>query len=213
MPSGIRYVEGGRPWSDDAVTYYGVDLREVAVERTRVQGPPGREWHYNNFHPLLLGLVLERATRSRVADYMASRLWQPLGAEADASWSLDSETSGFEKMESGVNARARDFARFGALLLHEGAWNGRRIVSRAWAREATRADARGDPAAFYQYHWWVAPQAGADRDPFLARGKYGQTIAVVPQHDAVIVRLGSDDAGVDWQRFALEVAERLGPRP
>ena len=144
---------------------------------------------------------------------MASRLWQPLGAEADASWSLDSEASGFEKMESGVNARARDFARFGALLLHEGAWNGRRIVSRAWARAATRADARGDPADFYQYHWWVAPRAGADRDPFFARGKYGQTIAVVPRHDAVIVRLGSDDAGVDWQRFALEVAERLGPRP
>ena len=40
--------------------------------------------------------------------------------EADGSWSLDSTQSGFEKMESGVNARARDFARFGMLFAREG---------------------------------------------------------------------------------------------
>ncbi len=59
MSSGLRYVEAGMPWSDDAVTYYGVDLREVALERTEIQRRPNSEWRYNNFNPLLLGLVLE----------------------------------------------------------------------------------------------------------------------------------------------------------
>jgi hypothetical protein len=47
---------------------------------------------------------------------------KPAGMEADDSWSLDSTRSGFEKMESGVNARARDFGRFGMLLAREGSW-------------------------------------------------------------------------------------------
>jgi CubicO group peptidase (beta-lactamase class C family) len=112
-------------------------------------------------------VILERATRSRVSDYMAARLWRPLGAEADASWSLDSTRSGFEKMESGVNARAMDFARFGQLFLHEGAVGARRVVPREWARAATE---RGDPAAFYGYMWWIDPAARAGRAPFFARG-------------------------------------------
>ena len=210
MSSGLRYEEEGLPWSDDAVTYYGVDLREVALERTGVERPPNQQWRYNNFHPLLLGLILERATGQRVADYMASRLWQPLGAEADASWSLDSERSGFEKMESGVNARARDFARFGELFRQEGRYNGRRIVSRDWVGRATSGRALGDPADFYGAMWWVDAQPGARRQPFFARGKYGQVIAVVPDEDLVVVRLGADDAGVDWQELILDIAHRVG---
>ena len=60
MSSGIRW-ESALPWprSDDTFTYYGVDLREIALHRTRIEQPPGREWHYNNYNPLLVGMVLE----------------------------------------------------------------------------------------------------------------------------------------------------------
>ena len=209
MSSGLAYEERGLPWSDDAVTYYGTDLREVALEDSRVDRPPGQQWLYNNFNPLLLGLLLERATGERVADYMATRLWRPLGAEGDASWSLDSQSSGFEKMESGINARARDFARFGGLLLDEGRVGRRRVVSPAWVREATRGGGLGSPVDFYGALWWVDPQAGAARDPFFARGKFGQVIAVVPAQDLVLVRLGSDDAGVDWAEAMMDLAQRV----
>ena len=218
MSSGIRYVEQGLPWSDDALTYYGTDLRALALERPRIEEGPGRTWRYDNYHPLLLGLVLERVSGKSVSAYMAERLWQPLGAEADASWSLDSERSGFEKLESGVNAVPRDFARFGLMMLHDGEWNGRRIVSREWVREATAASTESDPAPFYQYLWWVgAPRAGEERPPFFARGKYGQLVAVLPEHDIVIVRLGSTEGGVDWPLALRDLADRVAagatPRP
>jgi CubicO group peptidase (beta-lactamase class C family) len=132
MSSGLRYQESSfpSPRGDDTYTYtyYGVDLGKDALERTEIEQAPGEKWHYNNYNPLLLGLVLERATGMSVSGYMASRLWQPLGAGSDASWSLDSKRLGFEKMESGLNATALDHARFGLLLLHGGEWNGRRIV-------------------------------------------------------------------------------------
>jgi CubicO group peptidase (beta-lactamase class C family) len=206
MSSGIRYEEEGMPWSDDAVTYYGTDLREVALEDTEIEQPPGLGWHYNNFNPLLLGLLLERATGMAVAEYMETRLWRPMGAEADASWSLDSDDSGFEKMESGVNARARDFARFGLLMLRNGRAESGRVVAPDWVRAATV-----DNSGYFGYGlgWWVEAGSRGGQRPFLARGKYGQVVVVDPAHDAVVVRLGSDDAGVDWKTMALDVAERV----
>jgi CubicO group peptidase (beta-lactamase class C family) len=215
MSSGIRYDEGGFPsLGDDTYTYYGVDLREVALNRTRIDQPPGLAWHYNNYHPLLLGLVLERATGTSVSDFMATRLWQPLGAEADATWNLDSKGSGFEKMESGFNARPVDYARFGLLLLHNGEWNGRRIVSADWVRAATSAEANGSPASYfdYGYFWWLdAERPGR----FYAMGKYGQYVYVAPDAATVVVRLGRD-WGVEsttWLATLRDVADQLERQP
>jgi CubicO group peptidase (beta-lactamase class C family) len=191
MSSGLRYEESSfpSPWGDDTYTYYGVDLRKEALERTEIERASGKEWHYNNYNPLLLGLVLERATGRSVSDYMASELWQPLGAARDGTWNLDSKGSGFEKMESGLNATARDYARLGLLLLHGGSWNGERIVSRGWVRAATAAQIASDYDNRYGYFWWVD---GTHPGRFYAFGNYGQYIYVDPVADAVVVRLGSD---------------------
>jgi CubicO group peptidase (beta-lactamase class C family) len=213
MSSGLRYWETDLPWpwTDDTYTYYGVDLRDFALNRTEVEGPPGQHWQYNNYHPRLLGMVLERATGMPVSDYASTRLWRPLGAEADATWNLDSQRSGFEKLESGLNATPVDFARFGLLFLHDGEWNGRRIVSKDWVRAATAADTTTDPADFYQYLWWVdAERPGR----FYALGNLGQYVYVAPDADAVIVRTGRD-WGVDnqtWLATFRDVTDQLARR-
>ena len=143
MSSAIKYEEGGDlPWSeeaDDTKTYYSTDLRELALN-SRIEGEPGEYFEYNNYNPLLVGMILERATGMPVARYMEEELWKPMGMEADGSWSLDSTSSGFEKMESGVNARARDFARFGMLFAQEGNWEGEQLIS---PRMGRRVHARG----------------------------------------------------------------------
>ena len=144
---------------------------------------------------------------------MAARLWQPLGAEADATWNLDSERSGFEKMESGFNARPVDYARFGLLFLHNGEWNDKRIVSRGWVRAATGADRATDPAYYYgyRYFWWRdVDQPGR----FYAQGKYGQYIYVAPDADAVIVRFGRDwgVGNITWLATFRDVADQLEGR-
>jgi CubicO group peptidase (beta-lactamase class C family) len=210
MSSGLRYWETDLPWpwTDDTYTYYGVDLRDVALDRTRIERPPGQRWQYNNYHPLLLGMVLERATGMSVSNYLATRLWQPLGAEGDATWNLDSERSGFEKLESGLNATPVDFARFGQLFLHDGESNGTRIVSKGWVRAATTADVTTDPADLYQYFWWVDVERPGR---FYALGNYGQYIYVAPDADAVVVRFGRD-WGVDnrtWLATFRDVADQL----
>lgn len=211
MSSGLRYWETDLPWpwADDTYTYYGADLREIALEQTEVETAPGQEWLYNNYNPLLLGLVLERAAGMSVSEYMSTRLWRPLGAERDATWSLDSEDSRFEKMESGLNATAADYARFGLLLLHGGEWNGTRIVSEDWVRAATAADTTTDPAGHYQYYWWIdAERPGR----FHALGNLGHYIYVAPDANTVIVRTGSDwgtENGA-WLAVLRAVADQAG---
>ena len=215
MSSGIRWREGGFPsLGDDTYTYYGVDLRDVALNRVRIDGPPGVAWQYNDYNTLLLGLVLERTTGTSVANFMATRLWQPLGAEADATWNLDSERSGFEKMESGLNARPVDYARFGLLFLHDGEWNGRRILSKDWVRAATRAGTRTDPAYYanYRYFWWLDPDRPGR---FYAFGKYGQYVYVAPDAETAVVRFGrsSGVTSVTWLATFRDVADQLERRP
>jgi CubicO group peptidase (beta-lactamase class C family) len=210
MSSGLRYWETDFPWpfADDSYTYYGTNLREIAIDDTRIERRPGEEFHYNNYNPLLLGLVLERVTGMSVAEYTSTRLWQPLGVESKATWNLDSEESAFEKMESGFNATAADYARFGLAFLHDGEWAGSRIVSRQWVRAATALDTTTDPADRYQYFWWVdVERAGR----FYALGNLGQYIYVAPDTDAVIVRTGSD-WGIDndaWLDVLRNVADEL----
>jgi CubicO group peptidase (beta-lactamase class C family) len=209
MSSGLRYEEQGTPWSDDTETYYAPDLRKLALTDTEIVEPPGERWHYNNFNPLLMGMILERATSQHVAEFMESRLWRPLGAEADATWSLDSEASGFEKMESGINARTIDFAKLGSLYLHEGEWNGTRIVPASWVRESTAVSDEHDPSPAYGYWWWTYHDEELG-DYFAARGNKGQFIVVIPERDAVVVRHGRDFGGVDdWIGAMADITRSL----
>ena len=194
MSSGIKYEEGATvPWSeaaDDTKTYYSTDLRELALN-SQIEGKPAQYFEYNNYNPLLVGMIIERATGMHVARYLQQKLWKPMGMEADGSWSLDSKNDGFEKMESGVNARARDFARFGMLFAKEGNWRGKQLISRRWVEESTRPDTTMDPSQDYQYFWWVNTPNG--KNHFSAQGNYGQYIYVAPEKDLVIVRLGKEE--------------------
>ncbi len=210
MASGLRYEEHGLPWTDDAATYCSPNLRAVAVSSPIVSAP-GETFHYNNYNPLLIGLVLERATGRPVAEYLQERSWKPLGMEAPASWSLDSLSDGFEKMESGVNGRAIDFAKFGRLYLRGGDWNGTQLIPAAWVQESTRLDTTTDPAPQYQYFWWVNVQAPTH---FFAAGKHGQYIHVVPEQNLIMVRFGRTDPFGHWPvAFEALAAQLAGLTP
>lgn len=228
MSTAIHYTEADAYFpllaflSDDARTYYHPNLREVALSVRRSDEPFGAQIHYNNYHPLLEGMILERVTKMPVAKYLQEKIWKPLGMEFPASWSLDSEQSGFEKMESGINGRAIDFAKFGRLFLRNGNWNGKQIVSEEWVRQATApdpADKRPWPqnpywtelGGYYQYHWWGLRRADGTYD-YMARGKYAQSIFVSPAKNVVLVRFGEKNGAVDaWANVFTDMANAIVP--
>ena len=85
--------------------------------------------------------------------------------------------------------------RFGIVFAQEGSIGGRQVVPAAWVEEATAVDTTTDPAAYYQYHWWVQP----DRGTFAAVGNHGQFILVDPDADLVVVRMGRSYSGLSYE--------------
>ena len=207
MSSGIRYRSYLSPWADNTTTYYSPNLRAAAL-RTKIEERPGIRSSYNDYNSLLLGLVLERATGMAVAEYLETRLWQPMGAEAEGSWSLDSRRSGFEKMESGINGRAIDFVKLGWLFLNGGRNGERQVVPRAWIEEATRVDTTTDPAAEYQYGWNV----DVEKDSYYAEGHLCQFVYVYPAARLVLVRMGLNCGGTYWTGFLGGFAQAIERR-
>jgi CubicO group peptidase (beta-lactamase class C family) len=123
--------------------------------------------------------------------------------EYAGSWSTDSESSDFEKMETGVNARAIDFAKFGFLYLEGGVWQGQQVISPAWVEQSTQPYfpttkeyysqrfAFLPGRAYYQYMWWGFMRSEESYD-FAAEGDRGQFIYVSPSSGLVIVRNGTE---------------------
>jgi CubicO group peptidase (beta-lactamase class C family) len=212
MASGIKYVEFPFFNGDNAKTYYYPNLRQLGLQHTQIVDLPGKHFLYNNFHPILLGMILERATGTTVANYLQEKIWKPIGMEFSGSWSLDSSVSRFEKMESGINGRAIDFAKFGRLYLKNGNWEGKQVIPASWVAESTREDMSIDSATYYakkgmfsspgnqyyKYMWWGIRRSNGQYD-FFALGNHGQFIYISPHKNLIIARNG--------ERYGLEAAK------
>ncbi len=208
MSSGLSFRDGSSPWADPANTYYGIDLRLAALTEPQIADSPGTVFHYNDWNVILLGMVLERVSGMPVSQYLETRLWQPMGAEADGSWSLDSDLHGFEKMFVGVNGQAIDFAKLGWLYLNEGRNGSRAVVSSEFVAAATKVDTATDPSSEYQYLWWL----DHERSAYFAQGDHGQFIYVDPNAQMVVVRHGKSLGGVNWIEFIGNLIDWLEPQ-
>ena len=229
MSSGLDYQENR--WAllngDDPITTYYPDQRQAALEFTNILDSPGEYFLYNKYHPQLLGLIIERTTGKSVADYMQKKIWDPIGMEFDGSMSIDSEESGFEKMEAGVNARAIDFTKFGRLYLDHGEWDGVQVIPTDWIAESTAVDRSVQHAdyypdefgrfifdtlnGYYKYMWYGLFREGEDND-FTAAGDHGQYIYVSPSKDLIIVRNGlvyGEFRDEEWLRLFYQFANDL----
>jgi CubicO group peptidase (beta-lactamase class C family) len=187
MASGVRFSER-YDGVDDLAKYTYLQHRDGTIGALRAFGPretpAGSRFQYASVETIVLGLVVRGAAGKTLAAYVAERLWQPIGAEADASWTIDA--GGVEYAWGNFNATLRDWGRLAMLLADDGARDGRQIVPRDYLLEAT--DSRRHPPAFaprmatpyfgYGYQFWLFP--GTTRR-FALLGAYGQTIFVDPQ--------------------------------
>lgn len=186
MTSGLKTSESViNPFGTTPKLYYTKDLGKV-THKLKAGAEPGDHFKYQNINYQILGEILVRATGKSIAEYLEEKIWQPLGMESDASWSLDEE-NGMEKAFCCLNAKARDYARFGLLMMNLGEWNGQRLIPLEWIREATAADTADGSRQHYQYHWFTS----AAQEDFYAEGLLGQYTYACPSKNIVIVRLGT----------------------
>jgi len=148
---------------------------------------PGARWSYASAETQVLGLVLRAAIRRPIVDYLAERIWQPIGAESEASWLVD--RSGQEITYGFFNAVLRDYGRFGLLLANDGRIGDRQLIPAAWLKEATRAHFSGSQTGRwfgYGFQTWVFPENDGS---FALLGVRGQAIYVDPARKLVMVHM------------------------
>lgn len=125
-------------------------------------------------------------------------MWGRIGTEQDASWDLD-RRGGLASAAAGLNATARDYARLGRSMLHDGRWQGARVLDSAWARATTSLDtARTEPevVAWYRMQhtglWWIPMHDWAAQQDFFADGSRGQRVYVHRPSRTIVVQLTED---------------------
>ena len=150
--------------------------------------PPGTKFRYASADSQVLGLVLISAVKKPLADYLSEKIWQPMGAESNATWLLDK--GGYEAAYCCLNATLRDFARFGVLLANYGALDGKQIIPEEWVKAAITPSAphlavgTATPNNGYGYQTWITHPT---EPRFAALGIHGQAIYVNPVSKLVVV--------------------------
>lgn len=181
--------------------------------------PHGTYFEYAQSAIALLAEAVGRATGEDVQAFGQRELLDPLGIPASA-WRWERDPAGHVQGFTGVNMRPDDYGRLGELMRRGGVWNGRRLLSQRYVREAVTPSATNGC-----YGWLIWLNAGSpcisptitergvedtrefpDLPADLLRfsGLFGQLVSVFPSQDLVIVRLGEDSGlvfsgGTNWE--------------
>lgn len=187
----IDYASGWKPHRPDKPAAV-LDIPLILTQERE----HGGYFEYRSIETDVMAWVMQRITGKDIATLVSDELWQPMGAEQDAYYTVD--RAGYALSDGGFNAALRDYARLGMIYLNDGIANGQQLVPAEWVRE-TRQD--GDAEAFRQSPWAEPWQRGAyknqfwvrdvDREQIMARGVFGQTIYVDPANSLVMASLST----------------------
>lgn len=151
---------------------------------------PGSRFLYNSMATYMLSAIVQKVTGQKVIDYLRPRLFEPLGISG-IDWETDPK--GINTGGWGLRLKTEDIAKFAQLFLQKGVWNGRQILPKGWAEEASTAkiiqhpeysQAKRDSSDWeqgYCYQMWRCRN-----NAFRGDGAFGQYAIVMPEQDAVI---------------------------
>jgi CubicO group peptidase (beta-lactamase class C family) len=158
------------------------DWVQAALDRKMVRDP-GTAFCYDSPGMHLLSAILQEATGMTALEFAQENLFGPLGI-TDVIW--DDDPQGYTRGWGDLHLKPRDAAKLGYLWLNDGMWDGKQVVSPAWVQDAvTRHSKTGAGKDDYGYGWWISEQE------YIASGRGGQSVRVVPSLNAIVVTTGS----------------------
>lgn len=209
--SGINFATFGiNPLGGFFQLMLGADVTPVALNLEQ-EVPAGTRFDYNSAIPQNMGLIIQRATEKRYAEYLSEALWQHLGVP-DAWVVLDSEENSMPRTSCCLDATARSWLRLGMLHLDKGRVGSHQLVPEEWMRKVVTPSEHNPN---YGYFTWLGTEYDQYRyynrktstrvlhsEPFAAPdvifydGFGGQRVYIIPSRKLVIVRTGA--IAPDW---------------
>jgi len=166
------------------------DWYRFALDLPMLNAPGSAPPVYCSVQPNLLGGVIARATGKPLEDLFRDLVARPMGI---TRYALNTQPTGQPYGGGGLYLAPRDFMKFAQVMLAGGTWQGRRVVSEAWAKRSTDAlEAFGTRQ--YGYLWWsqTYPYKGRQVRAFYAAGNGGQIAMAIPELDLVICFMGGN---------------------
>jgi len=222
MSSGLQYNEGYGDVSDvTRMLYLEPDMARYTAAKALLR-EPGSAWNYSSGTTVLLSRIWQRAaageraaTSAEVLSLARRRLFAPLGMRSAV---LEADARGNMVGSSYLYASAYDWARFGQFLLQDGVWDGKRLLPDGFVSQMQQvAPASGGQYAQGQLWRWGPAAANDDQrnpdaafhlppDTYWLEGHDGQSIAIVPSRQLVVVRLGLTPRRLNYQPQPLLAA-------
>lgn len=173
----------------DPIVFYKRKDWLRAFLRSYVEREPGTLFTYNNTATNVLAAILQKRTGKSLSALLEERLFAPLGI---AQYRWNRMPDGAEIAAYGLSLTTEDLAKTGQLLLQNGMWEGRQLLSPDWIPRITaaRADNSESPwpvshsRAGYGYQFW---RLGDGVDAYRMDGAKGQLCVMFPELDAVVV--------------------------
>lgn len=190
-------MRSGLDWEED-VPYYDPRNCSSSMEATDdwvqfvIDRPmthePGTFFAYSSGVSELLGYTFQRVTGQDIETYAIEHLFKPLGFR-DHYWKHT--PLGLVDTQGGLYLRLHDLAKIGDTYLHDGMWNGRRIVPSDWIRQSTTPSTDARLGMKYGFQWWLIPYGPAQgRLAWAALGLGGQRLLVLPEEKIILVFTG-----------------------
>lgn len=213
MTSGYS-AAGDSRWNEDSE-----DWGRTPYEPIAPYFAPGSAYAYWDEAMMMFSRVLTRIAGEDLKSYLDERVMSRLGI-VDWDWWYDTELADGTPLRNGctgIELDAEQLARLGLLFLHDGVWNGERVLPAGWVRLATavqvpeelpigptdRANVLGNGR--YGLNWWVRGDAGDMPDTphgtFYMSGLHHNMCWVIPEWDMVVVRRGEDGNPPEGKRF------------
>jgi hypothetical protein len=167
---------------------------------------PGTVFAYSSGVTELFAYIFKKETGSDIEDYARRYLFGPLGI---VHYHWKRTPLGVVDTEGGLFLRTEDLTKLGLLFLHDGDWNGRRIVSAEWIKESVTPRIDAGEGFKYGYFWWLLPYGPSGKTAWVARGFGGQRLIVFPDEQVIVTSTAwhiLDDASIEF-----DVVKRLLP--
>lgn len=196
--SGLRMV-----WTDDLLDSTRDSVSSLLARP--FEAVPGTTFDYAQTTVTALGAVVEAAVGEDLQTFAQQELFGPLGiAASDWDWFRDGagHSQGYAFLQMTPDA----WGRLGRLLLQDGVWGHRRLLSSAYIAQG-RSGTAANPC--YGFLWrnndgvgchQTGPLLGLETegnwmptvpaDSYGLSGMFDQVVLVIPSLDMVVVRLG-----------------------
>jgi CubicO group peptidase (beta-lactamase class C family) len=200
MTDGLDYNEDYGTVTDTTEMLYGAGNAIDYLAGMDLKSEPGSVWAYSSgANMLVMGTMRTFLPVDSWTSFPRTALFGPIGMTSAV---FETDPSGTFMGPSWLNATARDWARFGLLIQQKGLWDGDQVLPVGWV------DTMMEPVAASNGQYskgdiWLETGSRVPPDTLWVLGHDGQTIAIVPSLELIVVRMGMTNPQELYDREAL----------